>query len=50
MCARHRFFLPAVGYSNGMIMQGMKAKGTMALGRCACVAGRVSPSKHLAED
>ncbi len=43
MCGMCRFFLPAVGHSNGMMMQGLKPTGTMAMGHCVKVAGRISP-------
>ena len=46
MCGRCRFFLPAVGHSNGMMMQGMKANGTMAIGHCTRVVGRISPMAY----
>jgi hypothetical protein len=43
VCGRCRFFLPAVGHSNGLMMQGTKANGTLAIGHCTKVAGRIAP-------
>lgn len=43
MCGMCRFFMPAVGHSNGLMMGGMKANGTMASGHCLKVAGRITP-------
>lgn len=43
MCGMCRFFIAATGHSNGLMMGGMKANGTMAPGHCQKVAGRVTP-------
>lgn len=46
MCGRCRFFVPAVGHSNGMMMQGIKTNGTLAIGHCTKVAGRIAPTGY----
>lgn len=43
MCGMCGFFVPAEGHANGLMMGGMKANGTMALGHCQKVAGRITP-------
>ncbi len=43
MCGMCRFFVPAVGHSNGLMMGGMKANGTMAPGHCLKVTGPITP-------